>query len=262
MLRVLLAPLVLLASFAAAPAAAQWGGSSSDNERTTSGHTRSRGSSASSGSGRERDDHHDDNDDYDDDDDDYDHRRHHHHGRSALGLALTLGVSGAVFDADLMGLYGDRTAGADDVAAGALLTLGFDGRLLFVVDEARFGLGGGGGTVAAPLAQPSLDGARFESGSVLGDGYFWELVAFGGYTPRLSELVQLYLGARVGLYVLELGVESNGRRYASVGQTALSAGPEVELRIGLRQLAFVAQAFVDLALPGRAELVLSLELGV
>lgn len=179
-----------------------------------------------------------------------------YYGDSLVGFGLSLGVVGGLFDTGLNGLGGDRVVG-DGVSAGVLPTLGIDARMWLGWGRARFGAAMQLGWAGPPTQQAALERGVFEEGSQLADGMFLGVWGIGAYQPHLSDLVQLWLGARAGFYLARLGVVTNGRRYASVVRPAFSAGPELGVRLSADVLGVMFQGFADLAQPGHGQLVVS-----
>jgi hypothetical protein len=179
-----------------------------------------------------------------------------YYGDSIVGLGLSVGVVGGLFDADLNGLSGSRVTG-NDVSAGVLPDVGGDFRMWLTWGRARFGGMIQTGWVQPPAGDVTIEGGVFEEGSWLDAGWFLGVWGIGAYQPHLSDLVQLWLGARAGFHLLELGVVSNGRRYASVARPAFSAGPEIGVRLSADLVGVMLQGFADLAQPGHGQLVLS-----
>lgn len=177
-------------------------------------------------------------------------------GESVVGLAFSVGVLGGLFPSDISGLSNGRVLGPD-LSAGILPTYGLDARAWLTYGRLRLGGIVQVGGASAPNGVALREGDIFEAGSEAGDGWMTAIYGFAAYQPQLSELVQLWLGARVGYHALELPVRSIGRAYTSVGRGFLSAGPEIGVRLSAGTVGVMLWGFADLAQPGSAQLVLA-----
>lgn len=173
-------------------------------------------------------------------------------GDPSVPFGLSLGFVGAVLPTQLQGLWGDRVLGPD-LDVGALAPLGVDARIWTGWDRFRIGaLVQGGGVPASGPVGRSED--AFEDGSSLTDGWWLSLYGVAAYQPHLDDVVQLWLGGRLGGHLLGLPVTSLGRPYDSVRRSYVSAGPEVGVRFSAGPVGLMIWGFADLASPGLVQL--------
>lgn len=176
-------------------------------------------------------------------------------GDSRFGLGISLGVVSGLYQSDHNGLRTSRVSG--DVTAGLLPDVGVDFRMWGLFGRGRIGVAIQSGSVFATDARP-LNGGAFEDGSVLTDGWFLGVWMVGAYQPQIDDVLQLWLGGRLGFHMVELGVSVLGRRYDDVDRFDLSGGPELGVRLSAGQAGLVLLGFADLAQPGHGQLSLLL----
>ena len=144
----------------------------------------------------------------------------------------------------------------DGVFVGGLAAVAIEVRAFLTYERLRVGLIGEFGG-ALPVGAEPFDLESFEVGSTLGDGLHIGLWATGAYLPQLSELVQLWLGGRVGLLYASLPVYSGPRRYTTVEHLVPSIGPEVGLRLSEGELGATLYVFADLFQLGHVQTTLA-----
>lgn len=95
----------------------------------------------------------------------------------------------------------------------------------------------------------------FEDDTELGNPFWLGVWGFAAYQPQLSDLVQLWFGARAGFHVMSIDVEAHGRPYDDVELPFFSAGPEVGIMLSQEDgVGVMFWGFADLAIPGSATL--------
>lgn len=192
------------------------------------------------------------------DDDDVGHRPvHHRRERTGLwalvGTGFSLGGGVGVFDASSNPLSSARASHPAEL--GLLLPMAFDTRVWLVIDRLRLGAGGQVGPSPLLGHWEPRDGDAFEVGSRAEAGIDWAAYLFGAYQPQLSEWVQLWLGARLGVQGHEFPVVVNGRRYEKLSRSFVSVGPELGVRLSAGPMGVMLWGFADLTQPGSAQLI-------
>lgn len=181
-------------------------------------------------------------------------RERYYTGSSTFSFGFSLDVVGSVYATNVNGLSSARVLG-QDLDAGVVPGFGGGFRAWILYDRLRVG-GMYHAGAAFRTADPQLrDTDVFEEGSRLGGGWWWGAWAFAAYQPQLSDLVQLWFGARAGFHTVMLNVEVTGRAYDEVSRPFFSAGPEVGLMLSQEDgVGIMFWGFADLALPGHATL--------
>lgn len=175
-------------------------------------------------------------------------------GSSTVFLGFSLDAIGGVFPSNLNGLSSARVLGGD-VDAGVLPTLGAGARAWLLYDRLRAGAIVQGGAAISTRGVPLRATDVFEEDSRTSDAWWYGVWGFGAYQPQLSDLVQLWLGARLGFHSLSMTVDWRGRSYDTLDRLFFSAGPEVGLMLsGDDGVGIMFWGFADLAQPGMAQL--------
>ncbi len=176
-------------------------------------------------------------------------------GESMVGFGFSAGLVGSVMSTSNNPLSTARVVGGG-IDAGVLPAVGLDGRAFLV--HGRFRVGGvlQGGAAAVPSAV-SLAGA-FEEGSSLGGGFQLGVWGTMAYAPQVADILQLWIGGRVGWHLLELDVRWQSRLYDRVSRSFVSAGPELGVRFDDGGPAgLMLWVFADLAQPGLVQATLA-----